>query len=45
MEQLRKAPDTPDNPFVVGTSGAQRFMKIVQTMLRGRIAQDHETTA
>ena len=42
MEQLRSAPNRRENPFVVGTSTAQRFMKIVETMLRGRIAQDQE---
>ncbi|MFD3843867.1 hypothetical protein ACFWWC_48020 [Streptomyces sp. NPDC058642] len=43
MEGLRGAPHGRENPFVVGTSGAQRSMKIVQTMLRGRIAQDEQT--
>jgi metallo-beta-lactamase class B len=42
MEALRSAPDGRENPFIVGASGAQRFMKIVETMLRGRIAQDQE---
>jgi len=42
MEQLRSAPDGRQNPFVVGTPSAQRFMKVVETMLRGRIAQDQE---
>ncbi|WP_060886880.1 MBL fold metallo-hydrolase, partial [Streptomyces caniscabiei] len=42
MEQLRSAPNGRENPFVVGASAAQRFMKIVETMLRGRIAQDQE---
>lgn len=47
MEELRAAPDGRDNPFVIGTSGAQRFMKVMENMLRGRIAQDQEaaTTA
>jgi metallo-beta-lactamase class B len=47
MEELRSAPDSRENPFVLGTSGAQRFMKIMENMLRGRIAQDQEaaTTA
>ncbi|MPY45714.1 MBL fold metallo-hydrolase, partial [Streptomyces phyllanthi] len=44
MEQLRSAPNSAKNPFIVGTSGAQRWMKIVETMLRGRIAQDQEAT-
>jgi metallo-beta-lactamase class B len=43
MEELRGAPNGRQNPFVVGTSGAQRFMKIVETMLRGRIAQDQQS--
>ncbi|WP_405561002.1 hypothetical protein OHV08_47765 [Streptomyces canus] len=42
MEELRSAPNGRENPFVVGTSTAQRFMKIVETMLRGRIAQDQQ---
>ncbi|NGO14805.1 MBL fold metallo-hydrolase [Streptomyces sp. HC44] len=42
MEQLRNAPDSPKNPFLVGTSGAQRFMKVMENMLRGRIAADQE---
>ncbi|WP_405622451.1 MBL fold metallo-hydrolase [Streptomyces sp. NBC_00076] len=42
MEELRGAPNGRENPFVVGTSGAQRFMKIVETMLRGRISQDQQ---
>ena len=42
MEELRSAPNSRENPFIVGTSTAQRFMKIVETMLRGRIAQDQE---
>ncbi|MET7695012.1 MBL fold metallo-hydrolase [Streptomyces sp. NPDC005483] len=42
MERLRSAPDGRENPFIVGTSAAQRFMKIVEIMLRGRIAQDRE---
>ncbi|WP_052745134.1 MBL fold metallo-hydrolase [Streptomyces sp. WM6386] len=42
MEKLRSAPNGRENPFVVGTPAAQRFMKIVETMLRGRIAQDQE---
>ncbi|MDT0483925.1 MBL fold metallo-hydrolase [Streptomyces doebereineriae] len=42
MEDLRSTPNGRQNPFVVGTSTAQRFMKIVETMLRGRIAQDQQ---
>ncbi|MFF0097101.1 hypothetical protein ACFYSF_45335 [Streptomyces canus] len=44
MEELRSAPNGRENPFVVGTSTAQRFMKIVETMLRGRIAQDQQAS-
>jgi metallo-beta-lactamase class B len=42
MEELRSAPNGRENPFTVGASTAQRFMKIVQTMLRGRTALDQE---
>ncbi|MET7736791.1 MBL fold metallo-hydrolase [Streptomyces sp. NPDC005402] len=42
MEQLRGAPNGRENRFIVGTSGTERFMKIVETMLRGRIAQDQQ---
>lgn len=42
MELLRGAPAGRANPFVVGTAGAQRFMKVIETMLRGRIAADQE---
>ncbi|WP_329445589.1 MBL fold metallo-hydrolase [Streptomyces canus] len=42
MEELRSVPNGRENPFVVGTSTTQRFMKIVETMLRGRIAQDQQ---
>jgi metallo-beta-lactamase class B len=42
MEELRSGSAGPRNPFVVGHSGAQRFMKVMETMLRGRIASDQE---
>ncbi|MFF0014351.1 MBL fold metallo-hydrolase [Streptomyces sp. NPDC005374] len=42
MEELRSAPNGRENPFVVGAPTAQRFMKIVETMLRGRIAEDQQ---
>ncbi|MFI5673552.1 MBL fold metallo-hydrolase [Streptomyces cellulosae] len=42
MDQLRGTPDGPENPFLLGTSGAQRFMKVMENMLRGRIAADQE---
>ncbi|MGW7727043.1 MBL fold metallo-hydrolase [Streptomyces canus] len=45
MEALRSAPNGRENPFIVGTSTAHRFMKIVETMLRGRIAQDQRAAA
>ncbi|WP_405670986.1 MBL fold metallo-hydrolase [Streptomyces canus] len=45
MEGLRSAPNGRENPFIVGTSTAHRFMKIVETMLRGRIAQDQRAAA
>lgn len=43
MEELRSRSAGPRNPFVVGRSRAQRFMKVIETMLRGRIASDQET--
>ncbi|CAL9335697.1 MBL fold metallo-hydrolase [Streptomyces sp. enrichment culture] len=43
MAQLRRAPNTTANPFVVGTSGTQLFMDVMENMLRGRIAQDQES--
>ncbi|MER7394962.1 MBL fold metallo-hydrolase [Streptomyces sp. NPDC000151] len=42
MQELRDAPSGPKNPFVVGASGTQRFMKVMENMLRGRIAQDQD---
>ncbi|MFG2463004.1 MBL fold metallo-hydrolase [Streptomyces sp. NPDC048523] len=45
LEELRAAPDGRDNPFVIGTSGAQRFMKVMENMLRGRIALDREAAS
>ncbi|MEU1184034.1 MBL fold metallo-hydrolase [Streptomyces sp. NPDC005820] len=43
MEELRGAPDGADNPFVVGTSGTQLFMKVMKDMVNGRILQDQES--
>ena len=43
MAELRGSPNTTDNPFVLGTSGAQLFMDVMENMLRGRIAQDQES--
>ncbi|MFJ8114192.1 MBL fold metallo-hydrolase [Streptomyces sp. NPDC096132] len=45
MAQLRSAPNTTNNPFVMGTSGAQLFMDVMENMLRGRIAQDQEAAS
>jgi metallo-beta-lactamase class B len=42
MEELRTTP-AGSNPFVVGTVGTQRFMKVMKTMVRGRIVADQET--
>jgi hypothetical protein len=45
LEVLRAVPDGRDNPFVIGASGAQRFMQVMENMLRGRIAQDREAAS
>jgi metallo-beta-lactamase class B len=42
MEQLRQAPDVSKNPFLMGASGAQYFMKVMENMLRGRIVAGQE---
>ncbi|MBO8191470.1 MBL fold metallo-hydrolase [Streptomyces oryzae] len=42
-EQLRNDPHGP-NPFVLGRHGTQRFMRVMDLMLRGRLA-DAEATA
>jgi metallo-beta-lactamase class B len=44
MAQLRAAP-TGTNPFVIGTTDAQNYMKVMELMLRGRIADDQNSTA
>ncbi|MEV0622077.1 MBL fold metallo-hydrolase [Nonomuraea sp. NPDC050404] len=44
IEQLRAGTTGAANPFVIGRARAQRFMKVMEIMLRGRIAQDQETT-
>ncbi|WP_433334483.1 MBL fold metallo-hydrolase [Spirillospora sp. CA-294931] len=41
MEELRAGATA--NPFVLGRPRAQRFMRIMETMIRGRIATDEET--
>ncbi|MGI5165192.1 MBL fold metallo-hydrolase [Spirillospora sp. CA-253888] len=38
MEELRAG--AVENPFVIGQARAQRFMKVMEAMLRGRIATD-----
>ncbi|MFF0311974.1 MBL fold metallo-hydrolase [Streptosporangium sp. NPDC004379] len=43
MERLRAGSAGPENPFVIGRSRAQRFMDVMEEMLRGRIATDRET--
>ncbi|MGP4047745.1 MBL fold metallo-hydrolase [Streptomyces sp. 2A115] len=45
MAELRSAPGSSDNPFVLGTSGTQLFMGVMENMLRGRIAQDQEAAS
>ncbi|MEO3888378.1 MBL fold metallo-hydrolase [Nonomuraea sp. B5E05] len=42
IEELRAGSPSGRNPFVIGRSRTQRFMKIMETMLRGRIVQDRE---
>jgi metallo-beta-lactamase class B len=44
MEELRNTPNSPRNPFILGTPGTQRLMKVIENMLRGRIAQDQESS-
>ncbi|TDC21216.1 MBL fold metallo-hydrolase, partial [Streptomyces sp. 8K308] len=43
IEQLRNDPGGP-NPFVLGQSRTQRFMKVMELMLRGRLADAEATT-
>ncbi|MFV2171640.1 MBL fold metallo-hydrolase [Actinomadura sp. LOL_016] len=43
MEELRGG--SADNPFVIGRPRAQRFMRVMASMLRGRIADDLESAA
>lgn len=43
IEQLRAGSTGAANPFVIGRARAQRFMKVMEIMLRGRIAQDQQT--
>ncbi|PVC90115.1 MBL fold metallo-hydrolase [Streptomyces sp. CS131] len=40
MAQLRAAPGSSDNPFVLGASRTQLFMQVMENMLRGLIAQN-----
>lgn len=44
MEELRNAPGSSKNPFIMGTAGTQRLMKIIENMMRGRIALDRESS-
>ena len=45
MTQLRSAPTTTNNPFVLGTSGTQLYLDVMENMIRGRIAQDQGSAA
>jgi metallo-beta-lactamase class B len=45
MAELRSAPGSSDHPFILGTSGTQLFMRVMENMLRGRIAQDQEAAS
>ncbi|MEO3868215.1 MBL fold metallo-hydrolase [Nonomuraea sp. B12E4] len=42
MEELRNGPAKGANPFVIGSARAQRFMQVMELMMRGRIATDLE---
>lgn len=42
IEELRAGTAGAGNPFVIGRSRAQRFMKVMEVMVRGRIVQDQE---
>ncbi|WP_329248867.1 MBL fold metallo-hydrolase [Actinoallomurus sp. NBC_01490] len=42
MEELRSGSTGSKNPFVIGEARTQRFMKVMETMVRGRIASDQE---
>ncbi|GAB2939797.1 MBL fold metallo-hydrolase [Nonomuraea fastidiosa] len=43
IEQLRAG--ATKNPFIIGPARTQRFMKVMETMLRGRILQDQQKAA
>ncbi|MFF0866302.1 hypothetical protein ACFYUV_31420 [Nonomuraea sp. NPDC003560] len=49
FRRLRPSPQSANggaaNPFVIGRVRTQRFMKVMEVMVRGRIAQDEETSA
>ncbi|MFG1680615.1 MBL fold metallo-hydrolase [Nonomuraea sp. NPDC049269] len=45
IEELRAGSSGAGNPFVIGRSRTQRFMKVMEIMLRGRIVQDQEANA
>ncbi|MBX9387051.1 MBL fold metallo-hydrolase [Streptomonospora nanhaiensis] len=41
MEQLRA--DASENPFIIGGTRTRRFMEVMESMIRGRIATDEES--
>ncbi|MEU1345433.1 MBL fold metallo-hydrolase, partial [Streptomyces sp. NPDC005827] len=43
LERIAELSST-SNPFVVGTSGTQLFMQVMEDMLNGRILQDQESS-
>lgn len=43
IEQLRAG--ATKNPFIIGPARTQRFMKVMETMLHGRILQDQQKAA
>ncbi|MFG1961386.1 MBL fold metallo-hydrolase [Nonomuraea sp. NPDC049028] len=45
IEELRAGSTGAANPFVIGRSRTQRFMKVMEIMLRGRIVQDQEASS
>ncbi|GAA4063298.1 MBL fold metallo-hydrolase [Actinomadura miaoliensis] len=45
MEELRSGSTGSRNPFVLGQARAQRFMRVMEHMVRGRIATDEEAGA
>ncbi|MEV0234648.1 MBL fold metallo-hydrolase [Nonomuraea sp. NPDC050786] len=45
MAELRSGSTGNRNPFIIGPSRTQRFMKVMETMMRGRIAADQQPKA